>query len=178
MELMRTPGRALGWGRSTLGGQDVYGHEGGKEGYRSAVVFNPRTRTGVVVLTNARADDSPMDLARHILFRDAPLLPPGRTPARPATVALDTAALDAFAGRYRFGDGHELRIARRGDHLLVNVLGDGISTFFPSARNRFYNNTSDAEISFVRGVDDRVTGLELRAGGNHRTGTRDGGTQK
>ncbi len=178
MELMRTPGRALGWGRSTLGGQDVYGHEGGKEGYRSAIVFNPRTRTGVVVLTNARADDSPMNLARHLLFRDAPLLPPARTPVRPAAVALDTATLDAFAGRYRLGDGHDLRIARRGDHLLVDVVGDGISTFFASAKNRFYDNTSDAEISFTRGVDDRVTGLELRAGGSRRTGIRDGGTQK
>lgn len=178
MALMRTPGRALGWGRSTMGGQDVYGHEGGKEGYRSAVVFNPRTGTGVVVLTNARADDSPMDLARHILFGDAPLPPPARTPVKPATIELDAAALDAFAGHYRFDDGRELRIARRGDHLLVDVLGDGISRFFPSARNRFYDNTSDAEISFVPGVDGRVTGLELRAGGSRRTGTRDGGRPK
>ena len=42
------------------------------------------------------------------------------------------------------------------------------------ARHRFYDNTSDAEISFVGGVDGRVTGLELRAGGSRRTGTRDG----
>ena len=38
-------------------------------------------------------------------------------------------------------------------------------------RNRFYDNTSDAEISFVRGVDNRVTGVELRAGGSRRTGS-------
>jgi serine-type D-Ala-D-Ala carboxypeptidase/endopeptidase len=173
MALMRTPGRALGWGRSTLGGQDVYGHEGGKEGYRSAVVFNPRTRTGVVVLTNVRADDSPMDLARHMLFRDAALPPPARTPIKPPTIELDAAAVAAFAGHFRFDDGRELRTAPRGNHLLVHVLGDGVSRFFPTATNRFYDNTSDAEISFVRGVDGRVTGLELRAGGRRQKGTRD-----
>lgn len=86
--------------------------------------------------------------------------------------------LDAFAGRYRFDDGHELRIVRRGDHLLADVLSDGISTFFPSAGNQFYDNTSDAEISFVRGVDGRVTGLEFRAGGRRRTGARRGETPK
>jgi CubicO group peptidase (beta-lactamase class C family) len=172
MALMRTPGRALGWGRSTLGGDDVYGHEGGKEGYRSAIVFNPRTATGVVVLTNARADDSPMELARHILFRDAPLRAAAPTPIQPATVALDAAALDAVAGTYRLDDGGDVRIARRGDHLLVNVLGEGILTVFPSARDRFYSNTTDEEISFVRGPDGRVTGLELRTGERRRKGAR------
>jgi hypothetical protein len=40
-------------------------------------------------------------------------------------------------------------------------------------RDRFYGNTTDAELSFVRGADDRVTALELRAGGSRRTGRRD-----
>jgi D-alanyl-D-alanine-carboxypeptidase/D-alanyl-D-alanine-endopeptidase len=75
MLLQRVPGRARGWGASRLGGETVYGHEGGKEGYRSAVVFNPRTRTGVVVLMNARSDDSPTALAGHLLYRESPLPP-------------------------------------------------------------------------------------------------------
>jgi len=71
MTYQRTPMRALGWGRSRLGGEEVYGHDGGKEGYRSAVVFNPRRRTGVVVLSNARTDDRPMSLALHLKVRKA-----------------------------------------------------------------------------------------------------------
>jgi CubicO group peptidase (beta-lactamase class C family) len=173
MELMRTPGRSLGWGRSTLGGEGVYGHEGGKEGYRSAVVFNPRTRTGVVVLTNARSDDSPMAIARHILYRAAPLPAPARRPVRPRTIALADTALDAFAGRYRLGDGTALRVSRRGKHLLVDVLGEGISTFFPFAPDRFFDNTTDAEISFVRAAGRRVSGLTFRSGETTRTGSRD-----
>jgi hypothetical protein len=39
-------------------------------------------------------------------------------------------------------------------------------------RDRFYGNTTDAELSFVRGADDRVTALERRAGGSRRTGRR------
>jgi hypothetical protein len=119
-----------------------------------------------------------MDLARHILYRDAPQPPPARTPVKPAAIGLDAATLDAFAGHYRLDDGRELRAARRRDHLLVDVPGDGISTFFPSARNRFYSNTSDAEISFERGPDGRVIGLELRAGSSRRAGARDSGKAK
>ena len=172
MALMRTPGRALGWGRSTVGGEGVYGHEGGKEGYRSAVVFNPRTRTGVVVLTNTRSDDSPMALARHILYRDAPLPPPAARAVRPEIVALSTAELEAFAGTYRLDDGAELRVARRGSHLLVNVVGDGISTVFPFGPDRFFDNTSDADVSFARDAGGRVSGVTLRSGETIRTGRR------
>jgi hypothetical protein len=41
------------------------------------------------------------------------------------------------------------------------------------ARDRFYSNTTDEEIAFVRGADGRVTGLELRTGESRRTGRRD-----
>jgi hypothetical protein len=44
MLLQSTPGRALGWARSMLGDEAVYAHDGGKEGYKSAVVFHPERK--------------------------------------------------------------------------------------------------------------------------------------
>jgi D-alanyl-D-alanine-carboxypeptidase/D-alanyl-D-alanine-endopeptidase len=174
MLLQRTPGRALGWGRSTLGGESVYGHEGGKEGYRSAVVFNPRTKTGVVVLMNARTELSPMDLARHLLLEESPLPPVTPAAPKPTIVTLDPMALNTYAGRYRIRPDMELRVAPREDHLLVDTVGEGIATFFPSGRDEFFSNTNDVAIVFNRGGGGRITGLVLQADGTQQRAVRVG----
>ncbi len=172
MELQRTPGRALGWGRSTLGGEAVYGHEGGKEGYRSAVLLNPRTKTGIVVLTNTRTAVGPMVLARHLLFTGSPLPPAMPAVLRPPVVTQAPTLLDMHAGRYRLDSGVELRVARRDGHLLVDTVGEGIQTFFPSGENRFFSNTSDDVIVFGQSDDGQTKALVLTSGGSQQPGVR------
>ena len=174
MLYQRRPLRALGWGASRLGGEPVYGHEGGKEGYRSAVVFNPRTKTGVVVLTNASTDDGPMALARHLLFGGSPLAPARAAPSRPRVVSLDVKALDAFEGRYRHKPDEGMTVVRRDGHLLVNPDGGGVATFFPSSDREFFANTDDEQIVFERDAEGRTTGLMLRTSGESLTFARVG----
>ena len=171
MAMQRVPGRALGWARSQLGGETVYGHDGGKEGYRSAVVFNPRMQTGVVVLANARTDDRPMDLARHLLFRGSPLAPAPAAPSRPMIVPLDLKQLDAHAGVYRLESGGLLKVVRRDDHLLLD-LGGGIVTLFPSAEHRFFANTEDIEVEFANQNAGRITGLTLQRDGTQQSAAK------
>jgi serine-type D-Ala-D-Ala carboxypeptidase/endopeptidase len=172
MLYQRTPGRALGWGRSMLGGEEVYGHEGGKEGYRSAVVFSPSRKTGVVVLTNARTDDSPMDLARYLLFGGTPLPPATAAPTRPKIVRLDSKLLDEYSGQYRLDSNSVYSVVRKQDHLLVGTKGGGISTFFPSGKDQFFSNTNDVEIVFDRDNSGRVKGLTVRTGGTQQSAIR------
>ena len=172
MVLQRIPGRTLGWGRSTLGGDAVYGHEGGKEGYRSAVVFNPRTKTGVVVLMNTRSDESPMAIARHLLFGGQPLPPVGAIPKQPVRATLNAATLSEYEGRYRLDSGGIVEVARRADHLLVQVLGEGVETYFASTRDLFWGNTDDADLQFGRDPAGRVVSLTLRSGSVRRVSKR------
>lgn len=164
MVLQRTPMRALGWGRSTLGGESVYGHDGGKEGYRSAVIFNPRTKTGIVVLSNARTDDRPMNLARHLLFKGSSLPPAPAAPVRPKTIVLKSEDLDQLAGRYRLESGDAVAIARKEHHLWVDFSGGGIGTFFASSAKDFFSNVTDEQISFER-KGEQVVGLVLTSEG-------------
>src|SRR5688572_32180479 len=102
-------------------------------------------QTGVVVLANARTDDRPMDLARHLLFRGSPLAPAPAAPSRPMIVPLDLKQLDAHAGVYRLESGGLLKVVRRDDHLLLD-LGGGVVRLFPSAEHRFFANTEDIEV--------------------------------
>ncbi len=172
MLYQRTPMRALGWGRAQLGGEEVYGHEGGKEGYRSAILFNPARRTGVVVLMNARTDERPIALAQHLLYSDHPLPPAPRAPERPAIPALDAQAFERLAGTYHLESGAEVSVARSRDHLLVNVGGEGVSTFFPMSKHEFFSNTDDARIVFRISTDDRAAELLLYEGAAERRAVR------
>jgi len=57
--------RPLGLGLRSDG---TYVHSGGKQGYRSALAFNPKTRIGAVVLANTRTYDSePTTIALHLV---------------------------------------------------------------------------------------------------------------
>ena len=174
MLLQRVPGRALGWGASRLGGDTVYGHEGGKEGYRSAVVFNPRTRTGVVVLMNARAGESPLALARHLLFRESLLPPPTAAPTPPPFVTLTPATLAARAGEYELASKQRLRIVPRGDRLFVGTESSGVLVVRPTGERDFVATTDDVRLTFDLDQDGRTTGLTLYSGGTAERAVRVG----
>jgi hypothetical protein len=152
----------------------VYGHDGGKEGYRSAVIFNPRTKTGVVVLTNARTSERPMDLARYLLFPQSPL-PPSAAPAiAPRKVKVKAKTLDAYAGEYRLQPDGLLRIARSKDHLLLDVSGEGVSTMFPSSDREFYSNTDEMLLVFEVSADGHAPSLTLHEGDRVRRAVKVG----
>jgi hypothetical protein len=172
MRYQRVPMRVLGWGRTTLGGESVYGHAGGKEGYRSAVVFNPRTQTGVVVLANARTDDHPFDLAKHLLFAGSPLSAPSRAPSRPNIVRVPANTLAAHVGQYRLDSGQICEVARKHDHLLIDMTGDGVLKLLPSSAREFFSNGDDVRIVFEIDANSATSGFTLHEGDKQQHAAR------
>jgi CubicO group peptidase (beta-lactamase class C family) len=166
MELQRVPGRALGWGRSMLGGEAVYGHEGGKEGYQAAMIFNPGRGTGVVLLMNGRSSATPMTIARHLLFAGASLPPAPPRPARPKIVQLAPAMLDGYAGTYVGDSIGVVRVARRDGHLFVNPAGGAVLVLWPVSETEFVSKISEDRVTF--GGD----GLRYWNGSASRTASR------
>ena len=156
--------RALGWGVSKVGNDEIFSHEGGKQGYRSSVVFDPKSRTGVVVLANARTDDRPTAIAMHLLA-GAPLSPAPHAPPKRTIVKVDLQVLESYAGRYRLGPDTILTVARKADYLLVGTPGNGVSEFFAEGAKDFFLNTGNDEITFQVDTDGRVTGLALYGDG-------------
>jgi serine-type D-Ala-D-Ala carboxypeptidase/endopeptidase len=173
MLYQRTPMRALGWGRTTLGGDSVYGHDGGKEGYRAGAVFNPRTRTGVVVLTNSRNGDRPLDLAKHLLFSRSPL-PATTRSVRPKTAEVSAATLDAYAGEYQVEPDKTCVIARKDDELLLDIRGEGVQRLLPSSAREFFSRDEDLIIEFDADGKKAPTGFTLHAGNGQQHATRIG----
>lgn len=161
--------QALGWGISTEG---FVTHAGGKQGYRSAIAFDPRAGTGVVVLANARTYDEPMALALHLLA-GRPLPPAPAAPPRRDIVAVERAMLDRYAGRYELPSGRVLEVRRRDRHLLLHIPGEGISEFFPTAPDSFFLDTGNDELRFALAPgEDGAPTLILYPDGSEGPGER------
>ncbi len=88
--------QALGW---VIEGDDanrLIVHDGGTLGYAASVAWDPKLRTGVVVLSNQFGDVG--DIARHILRPSVPLHEPAVKTHR--EIALAPATLGSYAGKY------------------------------------------------------------------------------
>jgi len=64
---------AYAWRIQTKDGNSIIWHSGGTGGYRTYMGFDPKTRTGVVVLSNLGSDTGDNDIGRHLLDASYPL---------------------------------------------------------------------------------------------------------
>lgn len=150
---------ALGLTCRMIEGQDICYKDGGKAGYRSAMAFVPASGTGIVVLANARTDDSPQALALHLLagtkLDPAPVAP---APRKSATVP--RAELDRFAGRYEMPGGEVMTVVRNGSRLIVELDGSGPLEFAAEGAREFYLTSGNDALTFKPDAEGRVGELE------------------
>jgi serine-type D-Ala-D-Ala carboxypeptidase/endopeptidase len=158
------PTAALGWGAAKIGEREIFLWEGAKSAYRSAIMFDPHTRTGVVVLQNARTDDRPPALGLHLLTGRA--LPPAPdAPAAKPVVRLAPGVLKRYEGSYRAKDGIT-RVLHKGDHLLVAyTAGEEGRDFLPSGERDFFYSSGNDDLSFEVDESGRVTGVRIYSDG-------------
>ena len=155
---------ALGWGVQKIGEREIHTHEGGKTGYRSAASFDLRTRTGIVVLQNARTDDRPTALALHLLTgRALPPVPEAPPPKPVVRVAPET--LQRYAGRYCARDGM-VRVVHKRDHLRVSYRdGDEGLEFLAAGDREFFYSPGNDDITFEVDASGAVTGMRIYGDG-------------
>lgn len=151
----------LGWGVRPDG---AMGHSGGKAGYRSAVLFDPKAGVGAVVLANARTYEQPMTLARHFVAGE-PLEPPPPPPAPRNRVMLPAQVLTAYAGKYKTEDGASYEVAVNGANLLVRYPNTSILEFVADGRNDFFYHGGNDEIVFVTEGNRKIVGMKIYGDG-------------
>jgi len=122
--------QALGWMLLDFPSGRIVTHSGGTFGQRAFAAFNPKTQTGVVVLTNAEgaagADDIGAWLIAGVPIRPlppAPVLAPGRA-ARPE-LALSAEAAQPYLGRYRLSPSIFMILGYADGHLTVQAEARG-----------------------------------------------------
>lgn len=115
----------LGWFIFYFGDQRILMHDGATMGHRSFIGFDLESQSGVVVLTNARINDSSeiQDIGFRALVRSFPLTNINRQ----STVPLDTKR--SYFGRYEGEQGDYFDVKLQHDHLTIDYSGDNGTDF-------------------------------------------------
>jgi serine-type D-Ala-D-Ala carboxypeptidase/endopeptidase len=152
---------ALGWFLDLRGSVELISHSGSTGGYQSFIGYDPRTRVGVVVLSNSGTGAGVNDIGFHLLNPRALLLDEeSLTPPRTRTqVTIDSNVLDSYAGRYEFPSSQKASITREGGHLILQGDGDVKIAFYPESNRDFFARIMDAQMRFTRDPNGRVTDL-------------------
>ncbi|MEA2327449.1 MAG: serine-type D-Ala-D-Ala carboxypeptidase/endopeptidase [Thermoanaerobaculia bacterium] len=160
---------ALGWHISTLNGHEIVWHNGGTGGYRTWIGFDPKSRTGVVVLSNTFTTAGVDDIGAHLLDSNVPLLQAAK---QRKEVKVDPAILDRYAGRYALAPTFVITVTRDGDHLYAQATAQPRFEIFAEDDRNFFYKVVDAQITFVVDATGRATSLVLHQNGANAPGKR------
>lgn len=126
-------------------------HNGATMGHTAFVGFNKRTRTGVVVLTNARMNihSDVLDIGFNIMEPSIPL----KQVPRPADLSLETKR--GYVGTYENDDGNSFEIGLLNDHITFAYSEDrgAIFTLYPQSSRRFLMHEAGVEAAGVFRTD-------------------------
>ena len=150
--------QALGWTVIGKGDDQIIFRDGGTFGYASCMAWDPKKRIGVVVLSNQVP--SVDDIARHLLRPNFPLAKP--TTTKHTEIALDSATLDKYAGRYEAKGEGIFIVTREGDFLMIESPADwGLPKLRirPESTQDFFASELPLRVTFNIDNDGRVNGL-------------------
>jgi CubicO group peptidase (beta-lactamase class C family) len=158
---------ALAWHISTQDGHEIIWHNGGTGGYRSWIGFDPKSRTGVVVLSNASVGVD--DIGAHLLYPTIPLV---QAPKPRQELKLDPAILDRYVGRYALAPTFIVTVTREGDHLYAQATAQPRFEIFAENDHDFFYKVVDAQITFVVDATGPATSMVLHQNGGNAPGKR------
>ena len=153
---------ALGWHVFTVDGKEIVWHNGGTGGYRSFVGFDPGSREGVVVLSNAETPEGVDDIGHHLLDAKFPLW---QAPAERKQVHVDAKILKEYVGHYQLAPRFLISITQDGDHLYEQATGQPKFEIFPESEKDFFLKVVSARMTFVTDEHGRATALILHQNG-------------
>ncbi|MCW5979400.1 MAG: serine hydrolase [Bryobacteraceae bacterium] len=165
VEAIFTPDKedyAFGWVVKKQFNRRRTAHGGGIEGFNTIIARYPDDRVCVIALSNLNSgelDRIGNDLAA-IVFGEKYEAPRERTAVR-----VDPKLFDAYAGKYELQPEFIITIRRDGDKLMAQPTGQSELEIFAESETKFFVKVVDAQITFVKDEEGRVTGLILHQGG-------------
>lgn len=139
--------QTLGWIILEKNNERLIYHDGISFGYASCIMFNPKSKTGVVVLSNQAADVS--DIAHHILDPAFPLAHP-KTEKR-IKIKLNASRLSNYVGKFQTEDSEIFIVTLRDETLWLESPSDwGIPVLkiHPENDTSFYMDELPMKIVF------------------------------
>jgi len=151
----------LGWHIRTSGNRRLIWHNGGTGGYWGFVGFVKDKQTGVVVLTNT--SQSIDDIGFHLLDPNIALR------KFEMQTRLNAATFESYVGKYELAPGVVFDIALQDGQLTAQLTGQQRFPIYAKSQTEFFYKVVDAQITFVKDKDGKVTALVLHQLGLDQT---------
>jgi len=159
-------GYGYGWAIAKLRGLQEISHGGGLQGFVSFLLRLPKEHFTVVVLANSAPAVPGVDTGG--LAHELAQLHLGdkmEVRVRPAVLkGVSAQTLEAYVARYDYG-GAVLTVTRDGDRLFAQLTGQPKREIFPSSETNFFWKVVEAEVTFVKDANGKVTKAIHRQGG-------------
>jgi CubicO group peptidase (beta-lactamase class C family) len=159
-------GYGYGWSSAHMRGAQEIFHGGGLNGFSSFLMRLPRENFTVVILANAQPGApgaEPGQLAHLVteIYLGEKLDPRSTQQVNPA-VSAD--AFDALVGRYDYGMA-VMTVTKEGRHLYAQLVGQPRFEIFPKSATEFFWKVVDAQVTFVKDSQGKVTKAVHHQGG-------------
>jgi serine-type D-Ala-D-Ala carboxypeptidase/endopeptidase len=177
MTKVRRPGNgpqsdiALGWIAAKREGRVIYWHNGGTGGYRSFFGYDPKSRVGVVLLSNMSTRTGVDDIGLHLLDSSLPLAKLSPLVSH-KEIVLDPKIFDRYVGVYQFVPGIAMTFTREGAHMFTQLTSQPKFEIFAEGEKEFFVKAVDAQITFETGADGRATTAVLHQNGRDQKAKR------
>jgi CubicO group peptidase (beta-lactamase class C family) len=156
--------QALGWFVIGKGDEQVVLSGGATIGFGCTVLYDPRQRIGVVVLTNARGSED--GIALHVLRPSKnPLPKPKPAVQSHKAIPVDPKLFDRYAGKYQPSPGMVITVVRDGDALRIALPAAPTLRLFPETeRDYFVKGDDDIRVTFKTDEQGNTTSLIVYLG--------------
>jgi len=152
----------LGWFIEKQKGAEIVWHNGGTFGYKAFAGYDPKSRIGVLVLSNNTGGAGVDDIGRHLLNPSVPLLSGEKLVLKQrAEVSVDPRVLEAYVGRYQFPDNDIWTVRRDSSRLFIKSLAEPEFEVFPESNTEFLLKIADAQVTFNVDKDSPGRASEL-----------------
>jgi len=165
LEKMFTPvteNYGYGWGIVNILNRKMVGHNGETEGFSSNITRFPNENVCIILLSNL--EEAPVgkvgiDVAA-ILFGENYKVPKIRN-----IVKVNPDILDEYVGEYELEPNFSFTISKENTQLYCKATGQKAFEIYPESESEFFLKVIDAQISFVRGKNNKVEKLVLHQNG-------------
>jgi len=153
---------AYGWVVRDIAGRKTIGHGGGINGFNTAFTRYPDDNLMVVAFSNVegtRVGPVTNDLAAIALGL------PYELPKERIAITVDPKILDTYVGRYELAPTFSITVTRERDGLMTQATGQSKVPIFAESETKFFLRVVEAQLTFVKDAQGKVTHLILHQGG-------------
>ena len=172
LQKMTTPFKsdyALGVGVRTVNGHKLIDHNGGIEGFNTALAYYPEDKLTVVVLANLNGQ-TPEQIANKlaaVAHGESVILPSERK-----EVTVPPAVLGSYVGTYELTSAFHIVMTLEDGQLMTQATGQPKFPLFAESETKFFLKVVDAEVEFFKNEKSEVTYLMLYQNGRDIKGAK------